>query len=401
MHTAEAATRRRRRRRRASRACPARSVLAERSVQRGEATSTSEQPRPGVSASGSPSRRQAPSRAISTQTTSWPAASRPSRTAAPEASETSCSEERPPPSTATVSRSRGRAASRARAAPEAARAGSSRWGRRRSASSWVASASSGWSAWWASSSSRAEHADRDRHCGALARPVAPAAGLCLSTTADLRGFGCRRVARRPGVNPAASECGRGLRPRSADHVRARRLPSAPAPPPSSPCPRCAGRSRLPATARAPCPGVWSLEACCVTVPTVRPAVVERRFGGRAGLADDIGHVHRRGTAGDEHRDRAADMQPRCPPRVRSRSHAARPPSHSPVLGRGLNPAARSLLTRPFRVRPSSLASGELARTGGDEDVTRAPFFALFPEAGVSPNTTPLATFAFAVEDGTG
>ena len=54
---------------------------------------------------GSEPASHVPSRAISIEATSWPAASSPSRIAAPEASETSCSEERPPESTATVSES--------------------------------------------------------------------------------------------------------------------------------------------------------------------------------------------------------------------------------------------------------------------------------------------------------
>ena len=90
-------------------------VLAERAVQDREHDVDAGQPPPRVSASSrSPSERQTPSRPISISTGSWPAARRPSRTDAAEASDTSCSDERPPPSTATrrpltaVVRGRGR-----------------------------------------------------------------------------------------------------------------------------------------------------------------------------------------------------------------------------------------------------------------------------------------------------
>ena len=73
----------------------------------GNTTSPRAVPPAGVTLSGCPSWRQTPSRPISTHRTSCPAASSPSRTAAPEDSDTSCSEERPPASTATVSRSPG------------------------------------------------------------------------------------------------------------------------------------------------------------------------------------------------------------------------------------------------------------------------------------------------------
>ena len=67
----------------------------------GKTTSAPSRPPPGVSATGSPShatRRRAPTRP---RRTSCPPRSSPARTDAADASETSCSEERPPPSTAT------------------------------------------------------------------------------------------------------------------------------------------------------------------------------------------------------------------------------------------------------------------------------------------------------------
>ena len=67
----------------------------------GKTTSTSGSPEPSATVTGSPSCRQTPSRPISISVTSWPAVRRPPDTEAPEASETSCSEERPPASTAT------------------------------------------------------------------------------------------------------------------------------------------------------------------------------------------------------------------------------------------------------------------------------------------------------------
>ena len=67
----------------------------------GNATSTPSRPPAGRRESSVPSRSQRPSRSIRIRSTSWPAASRPSATEAPEFSETSCSEERPPEITAT------------------------------------------------------------------------------------------------------------------------------------------------------------------------------------------------------------------------------------------------------------------------------------------------------------
>ena len=67
----------------------------------GKATSTPSRPPAGRRESSVPSRSQRPSRSIRIRSTSWPAASRPSATEAPEFSETSCSEERPPEITAT------------------------------------------------------------------------------------------------------------------------------------------------------------------------------------------------------------------------------------------------------------------------------------------------------------
>ena len=78
-------------------------VLAEGAVQGREDGVGAEQPgarRPARPRP--PAWLQPPSRAIVTSTTSWPAARRPRATAAPERSETSCSEERPPLRTATL-----------------------------------------------------------------------------------------------------------------------------------------------------------------------------------------------------------------------------------------------------------------------------------------------------------
>src|SRR6266511_312572 len=81
----------------------------------GNATSASSKPPPGATSISVPSRVQRPSRSILTGTTSWPAAASPSATAAPERSETSCSLDRPPLSTATRNaRSPSRARSRHR-----------------------------------------------------------------------------------------------------------------------------------------------------------------------------------------------------------------------------------------------------------------------------------------------
>ena len=54
------------------------------------------------SSTSSPPRVQRPSRPISTSITSWPASRSPAATEAPERSEISCSEERPPRITATL-----------------------------------------------------------------------------------------------------------------------------------------------------------------------------------------------------------------------------------------------------------------------------------------------------------
>ena len=78
-------------------------VLAERPVQDREHDVGARDAAPGTSAQLSPSRRQTPSRPISMPTPRGRPSRRPSRTEAAEASETSCSEERPPPSTATRS----------------------------------------------------------------------------------------------------------------------------------------------------------------------------------------------------------------------------------------------------------------------------------------------------------
>ena len=78
-------------------------VLAEGAVQGGEGGVGAEQA--GRRAPARPARRrklQPPSREIVTRSASWPASSSPPATASPERSETSCSEERPPPRTATL-----------------------------------------------------------------------------------------------------------------------------------------------------------------------------------------------------------------------------------------------------------------------------------------------------------
>src|SRR3954452_11373739 len=80
----------------------------------GKTASASSRPPPGASWTAAPAWPQRPSRVIVTSSGSCPAARRPARTDAPERSETSCSEERPPLSTATFIR-RSSAAGRSRA----------------------------------------------------------------------------------------------------------------------------------------------------------------------------------------------------------------------------------------------------------------------------------------------
>ena len=75
----------------------------------GKTASAPSSPPPARSATSSPSHDQLPSRASSTHVTSWPAAVSPSRTDAAELSETSCSDERPPARTATLTGSSARA----------------------------------------------------------------------------------------------------------------------------------------------------------------------------------------------------------------------------------------------------------------------------------------------------
>src|SRR3954449_2194946 len=70
----------------------------------GNTQSAPSSPRPGSSATGSPSSDHVPSRAMRTSSTSWPASASPARTDSPDASETSCSDERPPLRTATLMR---------------------------------------------------------------------------------------------------------------------------------------------------------------------------------------------------------------------------------------------------------------------------------------------------------
>ena len=93
----------RRRRRRGTRAAPGPS----RPRRTGRGGPGTRRPRPRArrrprSSTSAPSRSQRPSRSIRIRTTSCPAASRPSATDAPERSDTSCSEERPPERTATL-----------------------------------------------------------------------------------------------------------------------------------------------------------------------------------------------------------------------------------------------------------------------------------------------------------
>ena len=108
MHSARGEhARRRRRGRRAARAAPAR-CRPRRTARAAPGTRRRRRAARRRAAARPPRRRSASARRAraATSTTSWPAAPGPSRTEAADASETSCSEERPPARTATLTASR-------------------------------------------------------------------------------------------------------------------------------------------------------------------------------------------------------------------------------------------------------------------------------------------------------
>ena len=260
---------------------------------------------------------------------------------------------------------------------------------------------SGWS-WWAWSWSWCSSTPTVIVTVAPLRALAPAAGLCFRTTPTCAGSvvgGGHGLGREAGV----LERGRGrrlaLRRRRSGTATSLgacatvRLTLSPA------CTEAAGGGRLREHGAGRLRGRDSLRDRA----DGQFGVGERRFGRGQGLAGHVRDAHRRGAAGDEHRDQAAylhlgfrgrfgaDHQSRFDRRAGLRSSSS-----------GLKPAARSLAAASRRRSARRRSTAARSRGRPRRRCSRVrPFLTTLPAAGAWLITRPLGTVVLGASEGTG